>query len=242
MSQTFYSVFDPNEIVQDTMEQLIEDSLDALRTNFSGGSAPSTPTPAPSQFFSNTTSNRLQIRAQDDSGWEDIYDFANQEVVLGTGQVDAVNISDTARKPSLIASEAIAPSTCTIQAKFKTCSTIAVPAEFYPLFTTPTATSGVGVLTGAGITTLLTTKIYVPADAGTLYGIFYQVTCNAEFAIGSNPSSTTGIITGPAWGPVINLDTSAISAGWYDFYVKATTSAGSSPYGGIGGAAFRWEV
>lgn len=240
MSQVFYTVFDPNEIVQDTMEQLIEDSLDALRTNWEGGTSP--PTPKTSQFFSNSTSNRLQIRAQDDSGWEDVYDFTNQEVVLGTGQVETVHISDTARKGSLVQDEAISPATCAIQAKFSTISLFGVPSEFYPLFTTPTSTSGVGVLTSTSSTDLLTSKIYVPEDVGTLYMMCYQVTCNVNFVVSALASGPTGDVTGPAWGPVVNRDLSVLSAGWYDIKVQATSSVGSSPFGGIGGVSFRWEV
>jgi hypothetical protein len=239
MSQVFYDTFDPNEIVQTTMENIIEDSMDALRTSFEGSGAP--PTPKPSQFYSNTTDNKLQIRAQDDSGWDDIYDFTNQEVVLSTGQVDAVHISDTARKGSIVTDEAIDPATCTIQAKFKVVSLPTAPCEFFPLFTAPASTSGVGVLTSSGsFTTLLTSKLYIPEDAGTLYAMIYQVTSTARFIVESLTSNVTGDITGPAWGPIITLDVSSLS-GWQDITVQANSSVGVSPFGGIGGVSFRWE-
>ncbi len=239
MSQTFYDVFDPNEIVQDTMEQLLEDSLDALRTSFEGTSDPASP--KPSQFCSNTTDGKLKVRAQDGLGWDDLYDFTNQEPVLTAGQVDAVHISDTARKGTIVEGENIDPNSCTIQAKFKTVSLPALPCEVFPIFTNPAASIGVGVLLlPTAWETLLTSKVYVPEDAGTLYAMFYQVTCEVQFTVEAQTSSSTGIEVGPGWGSVVSIDTSSIS-GWQDIEVQGKSSVPVTPFGGIGGIAFRWE-
>jgi hypothetical protein len=239
MSQDFHGVFVPTEQAQVTMQKLIEESLDALRTNWEGIASPGSP--SPSQWFSDTTNNKLRIRKQDGTDWEDIYDFGTSEVVLAAQQVEATHISDAARKPSLISGESISPSSCSIQAQFSTVSLFGVPSEFFPLFTTPTATTGVGVLTSGTQTTLLSSKIYVPSNAGTLYAMLYLVTCSAQFVVGALTSTNTGIVTGPGWSSVIFKDLSTLS-GWQDIQVQATSSVGSSPWGGIGGISFRWEV
>lgn len=239
MSQDYYGTYVPTEQSYTTLENIIEKSLDAVRTNFEGIAAPGSP--VPSQWFSDTTNNKLKIRKQDGTDWEDIYDFATSEVILSTQQVDATHISDTARKPSLITGESISPSACSIQAQFSTVSLFGVPSEFFPLFTTPAATSGVGVLTSGTQTTVLSSKIYIPSNAGTLYAMLYMVTCSAQFVVSTVTSSNTGTVTGPGWSTVISGDLSSLS-GWQDIQIQATSSAGSSPWGGIGGISFRWEV
>jgi len=248
MSQTILTIFDPNEVVQDTMEQLIEENTLTLRSNFEGSSPP---TFVGSQFFSDTNDNKLKIYQQTGGtpvDWLDLYNFATDELEIRDGQIKTEQISYLARKGSIVTTQNIAPASCTLQAKFKEVSLISVPCNFYPLYNSPGSTSGAGVLENEGpaFTTVINSKIYVPDGAGTLYGIFYQVTCDVRFVVGSITSTNAGVVVGPAWGSTeAYIDTSLLTGdNWYDFEIQAlsTVSFPGPAYGGIGGAVFRWEV
>ena len=240
MSQNFHTPFDSAEVVQTTMEHLIEESLDALRTNWEGTAAP---TIKASQFWSDLSESKLKIMNQGSSTeWLDVYDFTAKEIVLSPNQVGTTEISGTARKGTIVTGENINPNTCTLQAKFKTVSLFSTPCQLFPQYTSPTEDTGLGCIGNPGGQwyTLLTSKIYVPDDAGTLSMQFRQITCTARFAVGGSLSTTTGGITGPAWGPTVFLDLSSFS-GWYDIEVQGISSSGSPPYGGISGVAALWE-
>ncbi len=242
MSQVFDGVFDPNEVVQDTMEVLLESSLDALRTNWEGGSAPSIKA---SQFWSDLSETKLKIMAQGSSTeWRNLYDFTAQEIIIAADQIGTTEISSAARKGTIVTNENIDPSACTLQAKFKNVSLFSTPCELFPLFTS-TSASGLGSIdnpSGAWYT-LMTSKIYVPDDAGTLYMMFRQMDCNVRFYVGGTLSTETGALAGPAWGSEAFADLTTFS-GWYDMEVQGWSSI-SFPgpnYGGISGVASRWET
>lgn len=239
MAQGFYPTFSSSDQVQTTMSNIQDTNCNSLRSNFSGTSAPGTP--VASQFFSNTTSGQLEIRNQDNLTWDGLYDFTGKKIILATGNVESAHINSTARKGSIVTGEAIAPASCTLQAQFATVSLPAAACELFPLFTTPTATSGFGVITSATPTwdTLITSRVYIPADAGTLYVICYQVTCDVRLTV-STQTDTTGSMAGPGWGSDASVDLSALS-GWQSITIEGQSTQASSPYGGIGGIAFRWE-
>lgn len=238
MSQIIYGIFNPGEIVQDTMEKLIEQSIDALHTNFEGdGDMPSGIDLKSSQWCSNKGENLLKIRTQDNNFWKKVYDFAAGHVYLETGQVGSDHINDAAKKVSLIANQDIAPKTCTKQAKFLTVSLPGVPNELFDLI------SLFGHLGGGGWKPIYTSKIYVPDDAGILYIRARQTTCFFHFRVGGSTSSTSSTEAGPAWGTEAFLDLSSPGiTGWQDIIVEAQSSRASVPYGSISGLTSRWEV
>lgn len=242
MSQVFDPTFTPADIVQDTMEELIEGSLDALRTNWEGASEPASP--RASQPWSDLSESKLKIMNQGSTTeWLDIYDFTAQALVISPDQIGTTEISSAARKGTIVTGENIDPNTCTLQAKFKTVSTFSTPCEFFPLFTNPAA-SGVGVIeTAATWETLLSSKIFVPDDAGVLHMFFRQLNCNMRFVVGAEISTETGPVSGPGWQQSVFEDLS-LSSGWYDIEVQGYSSiAFPGPnYGGISGVAAKWEV
>jgi hypothetical protein len=224
------------------MEQLLEDSLDALRTNWEGASAPAIKA---SQFWSDLSDTKLKIMAQGSSTeWRDLYDFTAEEIVISADQVGTTEISSAARKGTIVTGENIDPNTCTLQAKFKNVSLFSTPCELFPLFASPSA-SGLGAIdnpSGAWYD-LMTSKIYVPDDAGTLYMMFRQLDCNVRFNVGGTLSTETGAVAGPAWGTEAFADLASLS-GWYAIEVQGWSSV-SFPgpnYGGISGVASRWET
>jgi hypothetical protein len=236
MSQTFHGTFDPNEIVQDTMENLIEESLDALHTNFSGPSDAPVGVRVASQWCSNTGDNKLKIRNQSNTAWLNVYDFSATAVVLKDGQVGTAQISTSAKKPSIIAGEAISPGSCSLRANFKNVSLPGAANELFSLV------NGFGRINSGSWVPLYTTRVYVPSDAGTLSVIARQTTCNMRFVLGGSTSTSSGTVTGPAWGSEAYLDASGISSGWKDFVVQGLTNQGQVPYGGLSGLACRWVV
>ncbi len=240
MSQDFHTPFTPTEVVQTTMRELIEESLDALRTNWEGGSAPPIKS---SQFWSDLSDTKLKIMNQGSSTeWLNVYDFTAKEIIIAADQIGTTEISSAARMGTIVTNENIDPNSCTLQAKFKNVSLFSTPCELFPQFTTPTQDTGLGAIGNPSGTwyPLLTSKIYVPSDAGTLNMKFRQISCTVRFAVGGSLSTTTGGITGPAWGPDVFLDLSSFS-GWYDIEVQGISSYGAPPYGGISGVASFWK-
>lgn len=234
MSRNFYAEFKPNDFVQDTMEDMIEGSLVALQSNFNDpGDVPSGDKRVGGMLCSNRTDFRLKLRNQNNTAWLNIYDFANQEVLLTDGQVTTAKISSSARKPTIVAGESISPSSCTLQSKFKNVSVPSAPNELFQWV------AGFG---RSGLTSWeaqYTTRIFVPSDAGTLYVVGRLTNASLQFVLGGSTSNSTQTIAGPnAWSPEVWLDVSGKS-GWNDLEVKTRTTVTGIQV--LSGVACRWE-
>lgn len=232
MSQDFYGTWLSGESAQTTMGNLIDESLDALRTKFSG-----TPTPGGTvqfQWWADTSAGLLKLRNEADSDWIAVYDFSNSAILINDAQITALKIDNLARKPTLIEGEGIGPDTCTIKTKSSSGSLPMIPNELFNLV------ASLGDLALAGWQAVLVTRIYVPVDVEMLYVVGRQETCNLRFVLGALTSTEAGIITpGPSWGSEASLDVSAIS-GWQDFDIQCFSSEGGAPWGGIKGISARW--
>lgn len=236
MSSDFFEDFDPNEQVNVTMINIIEKSLDALRTKMSKSSPPAS---KEFQWWADTDTGILKMRSEGGASWQEVYDFTKSQIILRDQQITSDKINNLARKPLLVDQQIINPSQCLLRYKFKAVSIFGTPNELFS-----TVTNLGKIPRGNRWETLLTSKIYIPSDAGKLYIRAKQETCNMQFIVGSSTSSPTGDVTGPAWGTSAILDLSSKS-GWEDIVVQGySTIAFSDPdgYGGIQGISSRWEV
>ena len=235
MSQDFYKTFVTGESAQTTMGNLINKSVDALRTSFSGTSTPPSGETVQFQWWADTSAGILKLRNEADADWIDVYDFSNSAILINPSQITSGMIDDLARKPTLIEGEDIGPASCTIKTKS---SSGALPMMSLDLFD---EIPGLGTLVGAGWVSVLRYKIYVPVDVEMLYVLGLQKTCNLRFVLGALTSTEAGIVDpGPAWGSEAELDVSAIS-GWQDFDIQLESSTvGPVEWGGVEGLSSRW--
>jgi hypothetical protein len=214
------------------MSNLIDESLDALRSKFSGAGTPTSTVQF--EWWADTSAGILKLRNEADADWISVYDFSNSAILINDDQITALKIAGAARKPTLIEGEDIGPATCSIKTKP---SSGALPMYCDELFS---LVSSLGDLSLAGWQTVLDTKIYVPSDVEMLYALAKQETCNMRFIVGAVNSTEAGIVDpGPSWGSEASLDVSALS-GWQTFAIQAFSTQGSAPWGGIKGLSARW--
>lgn len=232
MSQDFHKLYITSESAQTTMGNLINQSLDALRTSFSGSTTPSETIQF--QWWSDTSTGILKLRNETNTDWIEVYDFNNSAVLINDDQIAAIKIANIARKPTLIEGEDIGPATCAIKTKS---SSGGLPMYCNELFN---LVASLGDLSLAGWQTVITTRIYVPTDVEMLYVVARQETCDMRFIVGALTSTLAGVVDpGPSWGSEASLDVSTIS-GWQDFDIQGSTNQGGAPWGGIKGVSARW--
>jgi len=235
MSQTFNGSFVSSDDVQTTMTGLIEDSLDALRTKFSGATVPGTPSTY--QWWMDTTTNILKI--YNGSLWLNVYDVGNQELVLSTGQVDASNIADAARKPTLIEGEDIGPATCSIKTPYTNGAELWLPEEVFTEIVGLGGTLGVIGVASPTWVPLLTGKVHIPLEVEELRVTAKLTTCNLSFVINGVRSSISTLTTG--WSDEVILNVAAYH-GYFNFTIEGrSTQSAPGPYGGVSAFVARWN-
>ncbi len=88
MSQNFTDdCFAGSHVAQEDLQN-IENNFAALKSSFSGGSAPANPVAG--MWWFDTSANILKIRNEANSAWLDMYDFANQRVLMALRVVSTV--------------------------------------------------------------------------------------------------------------------------------------------------------
>jgi hypothetical protein len=231
MSQVFNPVFNPADVVFDTMLEAIDENFDAIRTKFSGTSEPTQRVQY--QWWFDESIGILKLRNATNSAWLDFYDINTEEILLKDGQVTQEKIDIAARKPSLIEGQAIGPASCTIKTKFTGVSIPGYPQQLFDMI------SGFGRIDSTGWFSLISTRIYVPDDAEMFYVTAKQETCKMRFVIGSSISTESDPVPGPAWGDETSLDVSSLN-GWQDLEIQGFSSEFFPPYGGFSGIVSRW--
>lgn len=230
MSQTYDNTFDAGEEVQVTMTNLMESSLEALRSCFSGPLAPGSPVDY--MWWADTTNDILKFKIT--TGWVNVYDIATSEVILTDDQVTAIKIADAARKPSLILGEAIAPASCTIRTKFTGASLWNLPSELFDALP-----AVLGESDGTGWRDVFVGRVWIPADVDFIYYTFKVETCAARFVVGTETSATTGPFPGPSWLAENSLDLNS-QTGIKTMKVQVETTQPGAPWGGIRGISGRF--
>lgn len=207
-------------VVETDMRKLIGDddpgpsrytgNFDVIRQKFGSTTEPTNKLPF--QWWADTTTNILKLRNDTNSAWLSIYNFSTQEFILAAGQITAADIDDAARKPSLIDSQVINPSTCNLRTRFTG-------------FTLPMWGYWAGAIVPSIQSTTLTqvyeTKIYVGSDVDVLYVNSWLIgVSDFYFKVGSVSSTPTGPVPG-SWVEG-NIDVGALS-GWQTFeaFIKA---------------------
>lgn len=234
MTQTFYPTFDPNEVVQDTMEHVFEANFAAIRDKFSGSSAPSSP--VANQWWANTSNSILYIRDASNLNWLQVYNMISGEVYIKDGTITSSMISNAARKGTIVSGENIAPTSCTLRPEFSTVGLFSIPNQLFDQI------ASFGRLDSGGWQSLLTTKLYVPSGVGnTIYMQGRLTTCKMRFVLNSAFSSETNTISGTnVWTTTAAYISIGAASGWLSLDVQAQTTQGSSPYGGISGISTAW--
>lgn len=225
MSQNYYTDFDPAEIVQTTMDNLIDGSIEALRSKFSGTSEPTEKIPF--QSWIDKTANLWKI-LDASLVWRTIYDFNNNEIYIKDGQITSTKISTAARRGSIVTDEDIDPHECTIRTPF-TGAALPVLPEQQTFF---------GIDSPSNWWPMYTTKVHVPNAQNNLYMQVRLEKCKARFVVGSVISGETSTITGPAWSSEISANVSALS-GWQTLVIQGWSTE-PSPSGGLRGVSSRW--
>jgi hypothetical protein len=234
MAQTYYPTFNSSEVVQDTMAHIMEDNGDAVRSKFSGITDPTEKIAFQWWMDTTPTSETLKIL---NAGltWVSVYDMANEQIIIQDGQIDTLQIANTARKGTIVETEDISPATCAIRTKASGGTLVFMPQDLF----VKVATLGDITVPSGAWDPISTSKIYVPADQETLYLLTRQSTCSIRFTVGAVTSTATGDVVGPAWATEISADVSALS-GWQDFVIQGNSTEGGAPYGGLSGVTSRW--
>lgn len=109
MSQTFTDdCFAAGHVAQTDLQNM-ENNFAALKSNFSGTAAPSNPVEG--MWWADSDDNILKIYTG--SAWQNVFNWATMEFYAGAGFITAAQISDAARKASLVSGESISPTTVT---------------------------------------------------------------------------------------------------------------------------------
>jgi hypothetical protein len=234
-------VYDTTSDVKE-LQQKIENNFDALVHNFIGPGPPlGIGVPATGMFWAEHGNGPSFLRVLHPAGvdWITFLDFDTGEVIIAEQQITSNNISNLARKGSIVEGEAIAPVSCSIKAHPVI---VSMPTESEQGAEHSFQASGEG-----GYETLLNYKVYIPQGISTL---FMRVrvkddsggaTVLAKFSVNGNDSSTTNAITTSnyQWTDANQSFADVTSeAGWVDLAIKATS--GAPIYTGLmQGLAFR---
>lgn len=233
MTQTYNPVFNPDDTVQSTMNDVFN-NFSALRSKFSGTSAPGSPVDY--QWWADTTSNILKFYAG--GSWRDVYDFTAHELIIKDDQIISAMISSSARKGTIVQGEDIAPATCSIKA--------ATAAQSMPW--APKGTAPLGSSTSTSFETIHSGRIYVQS-AATLYMMVMLHksltggSVESQWVLGTVTSSTVTVTSQtPAWASIdASASTASLSTGWHDVFIKIRMVSGADPVY-LDSYTFRWGV
>ena len=257
MSQIFDGSWDKDSDVQTTMQTLIESSLDALRTKFSGAFEPTTTEAF--QWWADVTTSILKLRNATNTGWISIYNFSTQTVLIADNQIttakilnlavtnakidtdavtaakiqaqaiEATKINDTARKPSLITGEDILPTSCSLRG-----GQVALGSMPWQI---PQAAGAGNIGARLAWAILYNFKVYCHAPAQTFVMVCYNTTCKTRFIINDgtpHTSSESAITSG--WSTESSLSLSVSSPQWLDVVIEGYSEiADPGPYGSVHG-------
>jgi len=230
-----YNTLDDVKILQ----QRIQDNFAELLKKFASSSPPvGSGVPSGLQWWANTSDDKLYIRNKNDNEWLPLMNILEGGVFIKAGQVGTAEISDTARKGTIVQGEDISPSTCSIKAhpvitSFPTDTEQSSPKTFgnYPTWET-----------------LVRAKVYIPFGISTLHMVVRLKPASltppgvkAKFLFDSISSTETNYIVGTTsyqWtmDEEAILDVSGIS-GWGDLEIQGLGSLNLA--GSMAGYSFR---
>lgn len=168
MSQNFTDDVYAAGHVAATDLQNMENNFAALKTNFSGAAAPSSPSAL--QWWADTTNNILKLRNEANSAWLEIYDFANNIILadIDAGIITAAMISDAARKPTLVTGQTIAPTT--INATTINATTLTVNGGCPPYMVPPFMDATEDIIESSGVSPAAVRSglVYINPSAATM--------------------------------------------------------------------------
>jgi hypothetical protein len=230
-------VYDPNHVAATDLQNM-EYNFDALKTNFSGASAPANP--SAHQWWADTTNNILKYRNAANTAWLDIYDFSNNVFMAGvdTGLITATMISDGARKPSLVTDQTITPANCNatteVSAPSGTFTNLNATNFVAPYSVIASVPSALDQKTSNSVSpgVVYTLRVYVPASAS-----YMRMSARlrseyvggnaayARFSIGGSSSSAIGNYgQSYAWFDNSEVNVSSLY-GYYNLTIELWTGA-----------------
>ena len=173
MSQSFTDDVYASGHVAATDLQNIENNFAALKSTFSGASAPSNPVAG--MWWYDTTNSILKLRDSSNASWLELYDFDNEKFLAGVGDglITAAMIDGSAVKPSLVASQTIAPAvvnaSTSVSAPSGSFTTLTVtnasPVPYSSIFSAHDLS---WVRTGTSYSTIATCRVYILDTATTM--------------------------------------------------------------------------
>lgn len=229
MSQAFQPNFLPGDEVQITMDEIITGNDESLRTKFSGPTQPASPEAF--QWWVSTTENLLYLRDANNTSWLPIYDFATEKILLQDGQVDSGDISDDARKGTIVENEDIAPNSCTI----KTPPSFGQSLPFRFNESLP-----VVEVQNTQWSNVLESRIYLQSGSGVLHLAVNLLQGKSRFIVGAVTSTESGTAgTSYSWMYGAQADLSSLS-GWQDITFQLYPNVLQTAR--MTGLSMRWEI
>jgi len=210
MSQNFTGDSYDSSHVAATDLQNMEDNFAALKSQFSGTSAPSNPVLG--MPWVDTTNNILKM--YDGTQWVNVFNYSTGEFYIGTGFITAAMIADAARKPSLVAGETITPLNCN-----PTNLNVTNITGLRLLIATADGDSKTGVTSWSLVSPGY--YVYIPGGTQTVRASFYfnnssgSYASYARYKIGGLASGSVSTSNPGTWRHDVTVDVSSLSAGRY---------------------------